>query len=70
MASFSYFWCHVDRMATKVCPRRIFDQKSAGVGTRLVPVYNQVVEILLLKLKPFLRGWLVVLQQYVVAQLF
>ena len=70
MASFSYFWCHVDRMATKVCPRQIFDQKSAGVGTRLVPVYSQVVEILLLKLKPFLRRWLVVLQQYVVAQLF
>ena len=70
MTLFLYLRCHVDRVATKVCLGRVFDQKSAGVGARLVPIHDQVVKILLLKFKPFLSRGLVVLQVHLVTQLF
>ena len=70
MTNLTHFWCHVNGMATEVCPRGVLNQQSSGVCARLIPVNDQVVEILLLKVEPFLRCWLMILQLHVITQLF
>jgi hypothetical protein len=70
MTNFTHFWCHVNGVATEVCPRGVLNQQSSGVCARLIPVNDQVVEILLLKVEPFVRCWLMMLQLHVITQLF
>jgi hypothetical protein len=70
MTNFTHFWCHVNGVATEVCPRGVLNQQSSRVRARLVPVNDQVVEILLLKVEPFVRCRLMMLQLHVITQLF